>query len=701
MSQFRVGLVGAGYIADIHAEVLRKLPGVDLAMVADPVLTKAETLARSWGIGEPVDDASALIGKVEVAHVLVPPNLHRRVAEPLLRAGVHVLLEKPMAETPEDCAALQAAADEGRSALHINQNFPYHPAHARLKAALKANRIGPLRHVSLLYNMPLRQLDAGQLGHWMFAEPRNLLLEQAVHPLSQIDDLLGPIEAIDAQPQPSKQVGDGIELITGWLLSLRCVRGTAQLQFSLGQRYPAWQLSAIGDDGQIEADMIHNRLSEAAPSRWLDVADSLTGGLQKAGGLIAGSLGGALAYAGSVSGLTGRNDPFFRSMQGSIGAFYKSLGAGKRSRGELGARLVVACCDVARRVNGPKALPRPAPPKANALYDVALLGGTGFIGRHTLAALRKEGKRVAVFARSIDNLPLPFHAPEVGVFRGSINDRAAVRDVVRRAPVVVNLAHGGGGTTPAEIEAALVGGARLVAEEALAAGCSQLVFVSSIAALYLGNRHAKVTAATPPDPEYDRRAAYARAKALADKAMLAMHREQGLPVTILRPGVVLGQGTSPFHSGIGLYNREAHCVGWNRGDNPLPLVLGEDVANAIAASIGRVETIGRTLNLVGDVRLSAREYTAELARATGRNLTFHPQPAWFLQAEELAKWAVKRLGGRKAGMPSYLDLKSRGLAAPFDCSAEQQMLGWRPEQERQRFLAKAFAGYADQAGHAG
>ena len=128
MSQFCVGLVGAGYIADIHAEALRKLPRIDLAMVADPALAKAESLARSWGIRQAVGDATALIGKVDAAHVLVPPNLHRQVAEPLLRAGIHVLLEKPMAETPEDCAALQAAALDGGSALHINQNFPYHPA---------------------------------------------------------------------------------------------------------------------------------------------------------------------------------------------------------------------------------------------------------------------------------------------------------------------------------------------------------------------------------------------------------------------------------------------------------------------------------------------------------------------------------------------------------------------------------------------
>ena len=161
MSEFRVGLVGAGFIAETHAAVLRRQAGVRLVAVADPAIARAQALAAAFGIPEAVTDAAALAGKIDAAHVLVPPNLHRRVAEPLLRAGIHVLVEKPMAETPEDCAALQAAAADGGAALHVNQNFPYHPAHARLKSMVAANRIGPVRHVSLLYNMPLRQLDAG------------------------------------------------------------------------------------------------------------------------------------------------------------------------------------------------------------------------------------------------------------------------------------------------------------------------------------------------------------------------------------------------------------------------------------------------------------------------------------------------------------------------------------------------------------
>ena len=691
MSQIKVGLVGAGYIADIHAEALASLPNLSIAAVADPVIGRAEQLARRWGCKSWFDNCADMIGQIDAAHVLVPPHLHRPVAEPLLKAGLHVFLEKPMATSPEDCAVLSLRARESGAALGVNQNFPFHPAHQRMNAMIKANRIGPVRHISLTYNMPLRQLDAGQLGHWMFLEPVNLLLEQAVHPLSQIDDLLGQAVRVDAQPQPARVVAPGIELITSWLVSLQCEHGTAQLQFALGQKHPVWQMSVIGDDGRIEADMLNNRVVASTPGRWLDAADALSNGLNQAQQLCRESMAGAVGYVGSVSGLSKRNDPFFLSMRGSIESFYKKVGNGERALGDMGTRAVQVCSDIARRVNGPKARPRPVPPANDARFDVVLLGGTGFIGRYVLQRLRQNGARVAVFARSVDNLPAPYHDPAVGLFRGSISNLDAVRDVVSRAPLVINLAHGGGGGTAAEIEQAMVGGARLVADAVLEAGCRHLIFISSIAALDLGKHGVRVSMETPPDPNAEGRAAYARAKAIAEHAMLSMHTENGLPVTIMRPGVVLGAGTSPFHSGIGLFNRETHCLGWNGGRNPLPLVLASDVADAIVASLDKPETLGKSFNLIGDVRLTAREYMRALGKASGRPLQFHPQSTLVLQAEEIGKWIVKRIAGRKVPFPSYADLKSRGMPAEFDCSNEKTMLGWYPENDRERFLQQSFA----------
>ena len=216
-----------------------------------------------------------------------------------------------------------------------------------------------------------------------------------------------------------------------------------------------------------------------------------------------------------------------------------------------------------------------------------------------------------------------------------------------------------------------------------------LIHVGSIAALYLGDSSEVITGRTPVDPQPHKRAPYARAKAMADQLLMDWHQERGLPVCILRPGIVVGEGASPFHSGLGFFNNEQHCMGWNQGRNPLPFVLVEDVADAIARAALRPELSGRSLNLVGDVAMTAREYIDELALAIGRPLRFHGQLPEKLYLVEWGKWGVKRLAGRKDALPSYRDLRSRGCLATFDCSDAKAALDWAPVSEREVFIDKA------------
>ena len=297
-------------------------------------------------------------------------------------------------------------------------------------------------------------------------------------------------------------------------------------------------------------------------------------------------------------------------------------------------------------------------------------------------------------ARNLRNLAPIFHDTRVTLHRGDIRDGAAVARAIAGAKVVVNLAHGGGGVDFEAIRAAMVGGAETVARACQAAGVARLVYVGSIASLYLGPQPAPVTGATPPDPEEYKRGDYARAKALADRAMLALHAKEGLPVVILRPGVVVGEGGLPFHSGVGLYNNDQHCIGWNAGRNPLPFVLAEDVADAVfrAATASGVE--GRAYNLVGDVRMTARDYTMALGQALRRPLRYHPQSARFLWLEDSGKWVVKRVTGRNVAAPSVRDFLSRGMMADFDISDAKRDLGWSPVSDPARFVDRAIRVHA-------
>jgi predicted dehydrogenase/nucleoside-diphosphate-sugar epimerase len=694
----RIGLVGAGNIADVHAAALRALAGVEITAVVDVDIERAKRFAASRGIGRVFASVEALIAAhiVDAAHVLVPPAHHRTVAEKLLAAGIDTLVEKPLATSLEECDALISAAAAGGAALQVNHNFVFHPAHLAARRHLAAGTLGAIRHVMVHFNLPLRQLAARQLSHWMFDEPKNLLLEQAVHPLSQIDDLIGPAHELTVLAAPPMTLAEGEAMALAWDISLRGERATAQLHVALGESFPSWGMLVICDDGQIAIDYVNNRVTRATSTRWPDFVDSFLCGQIVAGQLTAQSLRNLMMHGLSLARPRPRSDPFFRSIKASIESFYQTLERAPESlTGAAGRRTVETCVRIAEIAHGP-APERRARPGADegTVFDVAVLGGTGFIGPHLVARLLSEGKRVAVLARGLRNLPTLYDDSRIGLFPGDITRREDVLGIVRRARQVVNLAHGGGGGSWAEIERALAGGARTVAECCLSAGVERLVHISTIAALYLGGDD-PITGTTPVDPLSMQRGDYARAKADAERALLGLHREYGLPVVILRPGVVVGGGGVAFHSGIGFYNSERHVFGWNDGDNPLPLVLAGDVADAIARALDADGVLGHCYNIVGDVRLTAREYVEALAQTLGRPLRYYPQSVEKLFAIELVKWGVK-LASRRLGvtLPSLRDLRSRGLRAQFDCTEAKRDLGWQPVVDRDRFIAEGIAVHA-------
>ena len=185
MTRFRTALIGAGFISTSHIEGLKAaVPDAEIVAVVDRNLALAEARTRQWGVPHAFPDIEALIaaGVADVAHVLVPPDAHAATGAALLDAGMHVFLEKPMATSPADCERLTALAAEKGVVLGVNQNFVFHPAYRQARRILlDERRLGPIRSLHVTFNVPLRQLGARQFGHWMFRQPVNILLEQAVH----------------------------------------------------------------------------------------------------------------------------------------------------------------------------------------------------------------------------------------------------------------------------------------------------------------------------------------------------------------------------------------------------------------------------------------------------------------------------------------------------------------------------------------
>src|SRR5262245_24542476 len=89
----RVALVGAGWVASAHAEVLAGLEGVELVLVCDSDLARAQSLAKRFGIpraAASIDEIRA--SEVDVAHVLTPPSVHESLALELVGRGIAVFV---------------------------------------------------------------------------------------------------------------------------------------------------------------------------------------------------------------------------------------------------------------------------------------------------------------------------------------------------------------------------------------------------------------------------------------------------------------------------------------------------------------------------------------------------------------------------------------------------------------------------------
>lgn len=699
----QIALVGAGFISASHLAALQTLAATGrrvgrVAAVVDPSPSRAAALAAQAGRDvKTFDSVQALIaaGGIDAAHVLVPPNLHRRVAEPLLQAGIPVFLEKPMAASADDARALRDAARTAGAGLGINHNFQFHPHFHRMAQMVADGRIGPLRHIQGQFHMPLRQWDAGQVTHWMFQKPVNILLEQGIHPLSQIRALTDGPAALHATVLPPRHAPGAPPFFDRWLVSGHAGPVTVQLELAFGQAFPAWTIAVTGEDGRLEADMVYDRLVKSLPTQHMPQVDLFSANLAAARGIWSDAWAGILGYAGSMVRLSKKGEPFGQSMTESIAAFYKQLDSGDAlPDGDEGVTLVAQCEALAAHAPAPApdAAPAPAPSEPEPAEDAPaalVIGGSGFIGKAVVRALRQRGWRVRVLARSIDpDRPL-FNDPGVTAVKGNAQSVEDVAAAAMGARTVINLTHGGGEASREGLLKVMVGSVDALADACRKAGVAHLIHAGTIASLYLGQPGATVTGATPVDPQADRRADYAWAKARAEQA-LWRHRDADLKITVLRPGIVLGPGTSPFHSGFGLFNRPTYCLGWNDGRNVLPLVLVDDVAEAFALAAAQPEAAdGKTYNLAGDVALSARDFLRALAAATGRPIRFVPQSPSAQFVVETGKYAIKRVGGRQVPFPSLRDIKSRGMPSRLDCSDIKQDLGWAPESDRDRFLTTA------------
>jgi nucleoside-diphosphate-sugar epimerase len=314
---------------------------------------------------------------------------------------------------------------------------------------------------------------------------------------------------------------------------------------------------------------------------------------------------------------------------------------------------------------------------------VVVIGGTGFIGSRLVQLHLDSGNSVTVVSRSGGSSAVP----GLNYVRGEAADEQAMRSVIEGASIVYHLAIGGGRTW-ASYQRDFVDSTRFVAQACGDFGVKRLVYASTSAALYLGDRK-RLTEADGHDPKPETRSYYSRAKILAERVLMDFHAKNALPVVIMRPCIVVGRGGFLSHGGLGVWATDTWCVAFGKGRHPLPFVLVQDVAQALFSAASAPGIDGLSFNLAGDVRPSASEFVSWCAERSLRQFHFQPTSHAWIYALSLGKWTIKAVGRMAGRLPSFRDIKSAGMYSDIDCSAAKRLLGWRPNADLEYFIQEA------------
>ncbi|QIS20453.1 Gfo/Idh/MocA family protein [Nocardia terpenica] len=243
----RFGVLGAASVAWRRMlPALSGLPGIEIAAVASRDLAKATRFTDRFG-GVPVHGYDELLARpdVDAIYLALPNGLHHQWAAAALRAGKHVLGEKPMTTSAADTEDLLRLAERRNLVLRENFAFAHHPLHGVVSDLLDRGRLGALRHLTGSFCYPGRPADdvrnRADLGG-------GALLDAGVYPLRLAQYLLGDKDRLEVTGAVLRvDRGSGLDVSGSALLVARTgVIVTAEFGFehSYASRYQLWGAGA-------------------------------------------------------------------------------------------------------------------------------------------------------------------------------------------------------------------------------------------------------------------------------------------------------------------------------------------------------------------------------------------------------------------------------------------------------------------------
>lgn len=227
MAGMRIAIIGLGFMGSTHLKGLQTVKGATLTAVAesDPVKRSGDMSSIQGNLGGPGEkydfsqvaqyaDAADLFNdpNVDAVDICLPTNLHKPLTLAALRAGKHVLVEKPMGLDRAECDEMIAEAEKAGKILMTAQVLRFFPAYTALKRTLAAGDLGPVR--AALFR---RRCAAPAWSQWLKQADKSGggVFDLLIHDVDVANHLFGKPRAVSATGY--EDLGAGIDLLTAQL----------------------------------------------------------------------------------------------------------------------------------------------------------------------------------------------------------------------------------------------------------------------------------------------------------------------------------------------------------------------------------------------------------------------------------------------------------------------------------------------------
>ncbi|MCM3666856.1 Gfo/Idh/MocA family oxidoreductase [Mesobacillus subterraneus] len=199
----KVGVIGLGAIGQRLIKGFEGHPDTVIAAVCDTFEERAKEVATELGGVQAFNDHNNMLEQtdLDLVYVAVPPKFHHAVASDVLAKGIHILCEKPLANSVEEAASLLKQAQDAGVVNAMNFPLNYSAGSKSFEKLINDNYVGELRRVQLKMHFP-EWPRPWQQNAWVASkEQGGYVLEVGVHFIQQLQKIFGEVRVKDVQIQ--------------------------------------------------------------------------------------------------------------------------------------------------------------------------------------------------------------------------------------------------------------------------------------------------------------------------------------------------------------------------------------------------------------------------------------------------------------------------------------------------------------------